>query len=359
MRFASLFLLATGLVLAASASSSLTMGKADMKSAGVLTFGPDGILFAGDPVGGAIFAIDTDDNKSAAGVAIDLKAANEKIAALLGAAPDQIIINDIAVNPVSHKVYFSVSRGRGPDATPVLLRLDASGKFQEVQLDRVKHSKVALPNPPSAESKSGRGPSPRMESITDLAYVDGKVFVAGLSNEEFSSTLRAIPFPFNSADKGTSVEIFHGAHGRFETNAPVRTFVPYTIGGKPNLLAAYTCTPLVKFSIADLKPGQKIMGTTIAELGSGNRPLDMIAYKKDGKDFILMSNSSRGVMKISVENIESYQGITKKTEITGVPYETLAAFKGVEQLDLYDSKNALMLVRGEGGSLDLKTVALP
>ena len=61
MRLATMFLLASGLVLAASASSSLTMGKADMKSAGVLAFGPDGVLFAGDPVGGSIFAIDTDD----------------------------------------------------------------------------------------------------------------------------------------------------------------------------------------------------------------------------------------------------------------------------------------------------------
>ena len=40
------------------------------------------------------------------------------------------------------------------------------------------------------------------------------------------------------------------------------------------------------------------MGTTIAELGAGNRPLDMILYKKDGQEFLLMSNNSRGVMKI-------------------------------------------------------------
>ncbi len=358
MRIATLFLFATGLGLAASAASSLTMGKADMKSAGVLTFGPDGILFAGDPAAGSIFAIDTDDNKATAGVSVDLKAANEKIAALLGTTADQITINDVAVNPVSHKVYFSVTRGKSTDATPVLLRLDAAGKLSELSLDRVKHSKVALPNPGSAESK-GRGPSPRMESITDLAYIDGKVYVAGLSNEEFSSSLRAISFPFTGADRGTSVEIFHGAHGRFETAAPVRTFVPYTIAGKPHLLAAYTCTPLVKFSLGDLKEGQKVMGTTIAELGSGNRPLDMIKYSKGGKDYILMSNSARGVMKISVDKIESYDSITKKTDITGVPYETIASLKGVEQLDLYDSKNAIMLIKGEGGALDLKTIALP
>ena len=43
------------------------------------------------------------------------------------------------------------------------------------------------------------------------------------------------------------------------------------------------------------------MGTTIAELGNRNRPLDMIVYKKDGKEFLLMSNNSRGVMKIPTD----------------------------------------------------------
>jgi hypothetical protein len=42
-----------------------------------------------------------------------------------------------------------------------------------------------------------------------------------------------------------------------------------------------------------------------------------------------------------------------------VPYETLAAFKGVEQLDRLDEGHALMLVRTDGGSLDLKRVDLP
>ena len=357
MRLLISFTLAAALATAATVPSAPTVGKADMKSVGQLAFGPHGILFAGDPMGAAIFAIDTGDSKAAPGKAIDIKAANEKIASLLGTAPDQILINDVIVNPLSHNVYFSVTRGKGNDAVPVLLRVDAAGKFTEISLDNVKHSKVMLPNAP-APGGTGRN-NRRMEAITDLAYIDGKVFVAGLSNEEFSSTLRSIPYPFAEADKGTSVEMFHGAHGRFETNSPVRTFVAYNIGNKPHLLAAYTCTPLVKFPIADLKAGQKVMGTTIAELGNGNRPLDMIVYKKGGEEFVLMNNSSRGMMKLPTKNMESYQSITKQTDMAGVPYETLAQFKGVEQLDLYDETNAIMLVRGEGGSLDLKTVLLP
>lgn len=359
MRILLLASVAASLLVGANAVSSLKPGKAQLLSAGPLAFGPDGVLLAADPMGAAVFALDTNDQKSAPGAAIDLKGANEKIAALLGSTPDQILVRDVAVNPLSHNVYFSVSRGKGPDAVPVLLKLDRSGKFSELTLDNIKHARVELPNAPAAEKKDRGGNSQRLEAITDLAFVDGRVFVAGLSNEEFASTLRAIPYPFAAVDKGTAVEIFHGAHGRFETNAPVRTFVAYHIDAKPHLLAAYTCTPLVKVPVSDLKAGQKVMGTTIAELGNRNRPLDMIVYQKAGKDFILMNNSSRGVMKLATDKLGEFPGITKQTEGAGVPYETLAEFKGVEQLDLYDAKHALMLVRGEGGSLDLKTVALP
>jgi hypothetical protein len=355
-----LFALGVALLGAASSIDSLKAGKAELKSAGPLAFGPDGILFVGDPMGAAIYALDTADRKSVSAAGpVDIKGIDGKIAAMLGTAADQILINDLAVNPLSRKVYLSVSRGRGPDAIPVILRVDPSGKIAELSLDNVKHSKVMLPNAPDAAAKDRGGQSRRLEAITDLAFVDGKVIVAGLSNEEFASNLRVIPFPFGEAGPGASVEIFHGSHGRLETNAPVRTFVPYKILEKQNILAAYTCTPLVKFPLEDLKPGKKVMGTTIAELGNRNRPLDMIVYQKGGKDYILMNNSSRGVMKVSTERLDNYPGITKQTEVTGVPYETNANLKGVQQLDLFDPGNALMLIRGDSGSLDLKTVPLP
>ncbi len=45
------------------------------------------------------------------------------------------------------------------------------------------------------------------------------MIVAGLSNEEFASTLRSLPFPFKEGESETSVEIYHGAHGKFETRS--------------------------------------------------------------------------------------------------------------------------------------------
>jgi hypothetical protein len=349
----------TGTLALAAGNVGLQSGKAPLKSAGPLAFGPDGILFVGDSAGAAVVALDTADTSPAKQAKpVEIKGLNEKIAAALGTSPDQILINDVTVNPASKKIYISVSRGRGPEALPVILRTDSTGKLTEVSLDNIRHARISLPNAPDENAKDQRGNSRRLESITDLAYVDGKVIVAGLSNEEFSSTLRALPYPFQEADKGAGIEIFHGAHGRFETNAPVRTFVPYDIAGERHILAAYTCTPLVRIPVSALKPGAKVKGTTIAELGNRNRPLDMITYQKNGGQYILMANSSRGVMKLPAEKLDKYDGIVAQTERQGVPYETIATLKGVQQLDKLDDTRAVMLT-DESGSLDLRTIELP
>src|SRR3984957_12742945 len=95
-------LLAALLILAAVAfaatSNGLVSGKADVKSAGPLAFGPDGILFVGDSVQASIFAIDTEDTKPAASAAqVDIQGINDKIAALVGTSADQILVNDVKV----------------------------------------------------------------------------------------------------------------------------------------------------------------------------------------------------------------------------------------------------------------------
>jgi hypothetical protein len=162
-------------------------------------------------------------------------------------------------------------------------------------------------------------------------------------------------------DNGASVEIFHGNHGQFETRSPVYTFVPYKVKGETNLIAGYLCTPLVKFPVSSLKSGSKVLGTTIAELGNRNRPLDMIVYQKNGQEFLLMSNNSRGVMKIPTANFGDASAITRpvSAERSGIGYETITALKGVEQLDLLDAGNTIMLARSDAGVLNLNIVALP
>jgi hypothetical protein len=350
LRFAALTCTAAALTFAA-ATDGMMSGKAPLKSAGPLAFGPEGVLFVGDSAGAQVVALDTSDRAPSTASAFEIKAINQKIAAMLGTTAGEILVNDAVVNPISKKIYLSVSRGRGPDALPVILRVDTEGKITELPLASARYSTVTIADAP-AEGRT------RMQTITEVRYVDGKVLVAGLSNEEFSSNMRSIPYPFAQSAKGASIEIYHGSHGQFETNSPVRTFVPVTIKNQQYILAAYTCTPLVKIPVSELKAGAKVKGTTIAELGAGNRPLDMITYKKDGHDYILMANSSRGVMKVDAAHLDTYSPITMPTDITGVPYKTVDAWKGVVQLDKIDD-NIAMVLQDSGGSLDLRGVALP
>ncbi|HVK57609.1 MAG TPA: hypothetical protein VM735_02430 [Candidatus Kapabacteria bacterium] len=348
---------------AAAASAGMKAGAVNLKSAGPIAFGPDGILLVADTKAAAIVAIDTGEKQGAASEKpLKVEGINTKVAALLGTSVDQIIINDMAVHPETRTVYLAVARGRGPDASPVLVRVKQDGKPELVSLDQVKHSRAELPDAPvdGVVGQGNRQSNPRNESITDIAYLEDRVLVAGLSNEEFASTLRAIPFPFQTVANGTSVEIFHGAHGRFETRSPIRTFVPFKVGNEPQLLAAYTCTPLVQFPLKELAPGAKIKGKTIAELGNRNRPLDMIVYQKDGKDYLLMANSSRGIMKIDAAQIEKADKIEEKVDDKkGVTYQTIESWKGIDQLDKFDKNHALVLRRANETSVDLEAIPLP
>lgn len=356
--------LALPLALGSAVHADLPKGEPDIKSAGAIAFGPDGILFVGDTVGAAVFAVETGDKgpRAEAVPAINVNGIGKQVAELLGTEPAQIAINDVAVNPASGQIYLSVARGRGPDATPVLLRVGADGKLSEVDLRNIGFAKAPLPSVPAPSAAQGNRPSPRQEAITDLALVGKQLFVAGLSNEEFASRLLAIPYPFTeSAEQGTSIEIYHGAHGQFETRSPIRTFVPFEVDGEPYILAAYTCTPLVKVPVAALRPGVHVKGTTVAELGNRNRPLDMIVYDKGGERLLLMANSSRGVMKIPTGEVGTAASIEQRvrTDKQGLGYETVESLKGVLQLDKLDGARAVVLVQTEDGGLNLQTIDLP
>jgi hypothetical protein len=231
-----------------------------------------------------------------------------------------------------------------------------------VPLDDVLYARAALPNPVEAGKKHRwkKGIELRADTITDIAFTDGTLYVAGLSNEEFASTMWRVPYPFKKGISATTLEVFHGAHGEYETHAPIRTFVPYEINGRDHLLAAYLCTPLVTFPTADLKDGTHVKGRTVAEFGSGNYPLDMIVYQKDGKDRLLIANSNLPFMIIDPKEVEKYKGsITSEVEgyTAGVEYE-IRSGTGILQMDRLNGKYIVALQRQAGGTMNLVSLQI-
>lgn len=332
-------------------------GSPEIKSVNALAFGPQGILFIGDSKNATVYAVETKDIATSGNAeAIELDNVDKKIAASLGTTAENISIQDMVINPVSGKLYISVHHA---DGTPALLVLEGK-EFKPVKLQDIRYSSTSIKNVVAEDAKDDRGRSLRTLTITDIGFFNDKVMVTGLSNQEFSSTFRSISFPFKDAQEQASLEIYHAAHGRYETNSPIKTFTATTIGGQPYLIASYTCTPLVLFPMDELKTGKHVKGRTVAELGNMNQPLDMITMEKDGKNYLLMANSSRALMKIKYESIETFKEsltspVQESSATAGVDFIALP-YVNVLQLDKLDNNRFVILQRKANGSLDLVTI---
>jgi hypothetical protein len=338
----------------------LKEGAVDLKSANVLAFGPDGVLFVGDAQAAKIYAIQTGDKPGdAADVQQNVEDLSGKLAKELGTAKADVA--DMAVNPLSGHLVVSVVTDKGPK----LVALDGSGAIKALDLSKIAHAALDIPNAPEDKvvGEGRRARNNRPNSVTDLAFVDGKLLVSGIAAGDVPSTVRSFVFPFNDKVAATGLEIYHGAHGQLENYAPIKTFVPFVINGEPNVLAGFVCTPLVKFPVKAIGTGEQVRGTTVAELGNRNQPIDMISYKQGDKDYLLLANSARGVMKISTEDLDRDAGIESRVaDKAGQSYERVdeanPSWKGVVQLDRLNDTSAVVLTSVEGRT-DLKTLALP
>ena len=336
-------------------SNGMVSGPVDAKSFGAMTFGPGNVLFVADNDGESVYALEIAD-AAKAGAKVEMAGIDAKIAQALGTTADQIAIADMAVHPLSHNVYVTVTRGKGADAKPVLVRVtsDAAQPISVVSLDNIKHSITKIDNAPSS---TGGGRDPHRSTITDLAFVDGNLWIAGLSNEQFSSAFRRVAFPFTSAKEATTtLQIYHVSHRRSETQAPVMTFAPTKINGTLYMLAAYTCTPIVAFPAGDLKNGQAVTGRTVAELGAGNQPADIISYTVNGKGYVLVANRTHPMMKLSSDEIGGAPALTTP-DVVGVARTNVSAPGAVVQLADFDEQNVVVIQKGASGGFDLKTVA--
>ncbi len=348
------------------------VGTPIIQSISTMEFGPEGILFLGDALSGQITAIDTKDmvaNNTTEGIKIeDLQG---KLAAMMGTTPDNVIIHDLAVNPISQTPYLAVSKGNRKELgfwrlpndvsqASMIIKINADGSMQEFSMDKVAFSQTTLSGLIDPEKgETYRKSSLRVDAITDMVYHEGKVYVTGLSNEEFSSSMRIVEFPFNDQVRAASLEVYHAAHGAYETNAPVRTFVPYIREGASHMITAYTCTPLATFPMDKFKDGALIKSKTVAEFGAGNIPMDMIVYKKGEKDYLMISNSTRNLMRVDLDDVfnmeEGLNTEVKGFEVAGISYTSLPS-NGISQIAYLNENNVLALVLSPGGLMELRSL---
>src|SRR6516225_8363622 len=348
-----------------------------LQSAGAMTFGPGNVLFVGDIAGSAVhgFALRDEDLTPQTGVelgnfhnfeGVDLvRGLDVKLAALLGTTYDNIVINDMVVHQPTGQIFLSVERGRGADAIPTIVKVNR-GKLELLKLDGIPHSKVSVPNEPDQTARLEFEPQ-QVYAITDVKYYKGEVFVTGISNRRFASTLYRIPYPFTDQKATTTVEIWHPTHGEFETRAPIIRQLVLDIGGEPSRSGVYGCTPLVRFPLAALKDGAHVRGDTIGELGYGANPVDMLTFTSpaDSKEYLLVTIDTRSASQIAVSELASAPAQPTGGGIDfgpgGLGRTQRAIPVKAEHIAILNAKWAILIWRHPKTTyrLDLSTLALP
>ena len=201
-----------------------------------------------------------------------------------------------------------------------------------------------------------------------MEYYEGELFVAGITNEEFCSVLRRMPYPFDGKESVSQIEMYHIVHDTYETRAPIRSMVVKTIDGKKQLIAAYTCSPLVLIPLEELKDNAKVKARTIGDMGNG-QPIDMVPFQLKGKEMLFVTNNSRSPLVISVDELQNAKVVTDKDFERGakldlnpiMPYGPIGKpimFSGASlRIDLLNDNQFISLNRdAEAGSLDLETI---
>ncbi|MDX8348595.1 hypothetical protein SLH49_11415 [Cognatiyoonia sp. IB215446] len=305
-------------------------------SFGVLEFGLEDTLFVSDSSAGTITAYDlpNEGTPPAEDRAFNLLDVDALVTAAVG-AEGRIIYNDLAVHPVTRAAYVSLNATIDDHPKSAVVAITQDGSVSVVDLAAIPSASFVLENTADEDVTFWRDiPAPSL-TITDLDFVNGELFVSGISTGEFASTLRRIAFPFDGPQVSSSIEMFHAAHGQNETRAPIRAMSVIDVDGVPTVVAAYTCTPLVTIPVEDLQDGAHVIGKTIAELGYGNRPLDVIPFSTanmegDIESYVLVVNREMDADLISMDALRDAVASPGLSE--PIPY--LGATVGVQTTPL-------------------------
>ncbi|MEO9825853.1 MAG: hypothetical protein ABJF50_15670 [Paracoccaceae bacterium] len=301
-------------------------GMPDIKFAGALEFSDTGTLFVGDNYNGAIYAFDMTGGTAPTQVApVNIGDIDVKIADALGVPSSALAINDMAVHPVTAEIFVSVSRIGNFESAPAIMKVSQNAEISLLDLASLSFEKQALDHYPDQETTfrpRGLGQNPPLArdvakgnvtlsslAIMDMEYHEGELFVAGVAFENFLSTLRRMPYPFTGEQSAANVEMYHISHDQFETRAPIRAMSIQEVDGKTQLVAAYTCSPIVLIDLNEIVDGAKITARTLMDYGNG-QPLDMISYSLQGEETLFLTSNSRSPHVIPVSSLSGAKAYT-------------------------------------------------
>lgn len=355
---------ASSLSMAAPVAEKFVDGDPKIASIDAITLASDGVLLIADGKSSRIVAIKTGDTQPVSGAAPHVSNVIHEIAARVGVSDKSVEIGGIAVNPVSSRIYLLVKNLEA--RKNLILAVNPDGQIAPVNVTNAAYASVALPGQDAG--------APR---VTEMSWAGDRLVCSARTSEEFAAKVLVIAAPLGSAsaENMISAETYHVSHKKWETRAPLTAIFPIEENGKKYIVGGLGCTPIVKYSIDSIQNGANVKGESMLELGSGNRPIDMFEYTKDGKSSVIVNTFrfhhakapispspywtcrfDRSLLDGDKTNENAIHRNVKKPDDAQITM--VNSFHGVMHMAKLDNGRAVV-VQDNGGQIDLQTLPLP
>jgi hypothetical protein len=320
------------------ATSAHAQGKAPsatsrIRSISAMTMTKDGKLVVADWQAGQLHALELPVLAATKEAGFNVNDLSDRLGRAFAMDGASIRITAMATHEPSQSAILALALGRAVDSPVALVIVDTKGNVRKIDVNTAIASSHTLAAT-SSEAKVWGAQPVRTFTVTAIKQFGDELIVTGLANASFNSAVRRVAYPFTTTKTATSsVEMYHAVHNQIETRAPVRAFSVIDVAGKPTMLAAYTCTPLVTIPMEQLQDGAKVRGKTIAELGFGNTPLDVvpfaITYKGKTSDWVLIANSAKSADLISLPEIVKAAQADGLSKPVNAPFDQFAGVKTI------------------------------
>ncbi|MEM8772594.1 MAG: hypothetical protein AAGD92_13180 [Pseudomonadota bacterium] len=316
-----------------AAKPVFSQGNNKVGSVSRMIFAPDDRLIIADWKRGMLHALALPKAEAAPSASFNVRDLDGVIARAEGI--DRSVVKPAAFVFQASKglAVIAYRAGRGPDAPTRLAIIATNGATNLIDPASLVEDSTALPDSAPNAQLWNRTPA-RSLLVTDMTFHESSLFVAGVANADFSSTLYKFAYPFEEAVAATQIEMYHTVHNQIETRAPIRAMSIVRLNDRPHLLGAYTCTPLVTVPLDTLEDGAVIRAKTIAELGFGNTPLDIIPFQIEHQgqtsDWVIVANAAKSADLIPLDAIAAASKAPSLSSPVQVPFETTAGPSAVQ-----------------------------
>lgn len=331
--------------------SEAQLGNPELRSAQQLAFGPGGVLLIGDGRTDRLVAVETGDTS----LASREENAFERIDNLAGAAANaigknvtasELQIDDMAVNPVSHRTYLAVTRFTTLEA--YVLSVGPDGDLHVFDLDNVVHAIVDVPPADGGAA-----------TFAGLSWTDENV-IGSVTPQSFlrhELTYVKTPFAHEGRVRYATTRVFHKGWGMWVDNLPMDRFFTYEDGGELFVAGSFGSS-VARFRSAELEGGAAdVQGATVFDLLDGRTVSDFMTYERDGETLVIVSvvnfifDGNAAGLRLTSEIFSQSEAIDEQApllvDFTGAPLvagvERAPAFDLARKMDRRGDQHAVVM----------------